>query len=301
MSDQQNTSTRAPFAALAILAAASLWGTVGVATRALYGLAPGATALSIGFFRLAFSAPVLALGAWRVLGPALFRVARRDLALMLVMGLMMALYQVCYFAAIPLLGVSTTAIITICSAPVLVALLAAQFLKEPFTRRMALVLAAALSGTVLLSGLSPADLGQHGQALIGVLLALGSAAGYAVLALCSRALAGRYHPLHPIVVAFSFGAVLLLPFALAGGLEVRYPPAGWLLLLYLGLVPTALAYGLFLRGLQRTPATVASVIGLIEPLTSTLLAIWLFGERIQPAGLAGAGLLIGALFVLPRR
>jgi drug/metabolite transporter (DMT)-like permease len=29
--------------------------------------------------------------------------------------------------------------------------------------------------------------------------------------------------------------------------------------------------------------------------------MWLFGERIQPAALAGAGLLIGALVVLPRR
>jgi DME family drug/metabolite transporter len=301
MTDKLNSTAGPRFGALAILAAAGMWGTVGVATRALYGLAPATNALSIGFFRLAFSVPALGLAAWGALGPALFRVARRDLAMMLVMGVMMALYQVCYFAAIPRLGVTTAVIITICSAPVMVAGLAALFLKERFTWPMALALVAALAGTVLLSGLSPAQLSQHGQQLTGVLLALGSAGGYATLALCSRALAGRYHPLQPITLAFTGGALVLLPFALAGGLAVAYPPAGWLLLLHLGLVPTALAYWLFLRGLRSTPATVASILGLIEPLTSTLLAVWLFGERLQPAGLAGAALLMAALVILLRR
>jgi DME family drug/metabolite transporter len=306
MTEQLNISARnglgvrPQLGALAILAAAGLWGTVGVATRALYTLAPAANALSIGFFRLAFSVPALGLAAWLVVGPALFRVARRDLAVMLLMSAMMALYQVCYFAAIARLGVAVAVITTICSAPVLVAGLAALFLRERFTRRMAVALAAALAGTLLTASLSPAAAGQPDQRAAGVLLALGSAAGYAVLTLCSRALAGRYHPLQPITVAFTSGALLLLPFALAGGLSLAYPVAGWLLLLHLGLLPTALAYWLFLRGLQSTPATTASIIVLAEPLTSTLLAAWLFGERLPPSGLAGAALLVGALALLLR-
>jgi DME family drug/metabolite transporter len=137
--------------------------------------------------------------------------------------------------------------------------------------------------------------------MAGVLFALGSGFGYAVLALCSRALAGRYHPLQPISVGFAVGAVLLLPFALATGFVATYPLAGWGLLLYLGLVPTAFAYWLFLQGMKHTTATTASILTLLEPLTSAALAAALFGERLGPLGFAGAALLLGAMAILLRR
>ncbi|HEX9369875.1 MAG TPA: DMT family transporter [Roseiflexaceae bacterium] len=119
-----------------------------------------------------------------------------------------------------------------------------------------------------------------------------------MLTLCSRTLAGRYHPLQPITVGFGAGAALLLPFALAAGFAASYPPSGWAALIYLGLVPTALAYVLFLSGIRHIPATVASVVTLVEPLISTALAWMLFGERLGPLGLLGAALLLGALALL---
>jgi len=66
-------------------------------------------------------------------------------------------------------------------------------------------------------------------------------------------------------------------------------------------VPTALAYGLFLTGMRATPATVASIATLLEPLTATLLAWVLFGERLGPLGLAGTALLLTAMAVLALR
>lgn len=286
---------------LAILCAAMLWGTVGIATRGLYLLTPEANALSIGFFRLAFSVPALGVAAWCAIGRRLFHLPRRDAGVMLGMGVMMALYQVAYFSAIPRLGVTIAVIITICSAPVLVAALAAAFLGERFTRQTGFALVLAIAGTVLLAGLRPAEAALPGQTVIGLASALGAGLGYAVFALCGRALAGRYHPLHPITLSLAAGALILLPFALANGLVTAYPAPGWLLLLHLGLVPTAFAYWLFQRGLQRTPATVASIITLVEPLTSAVLAALLFGERLPPLGLVGAGLLVAAMVSLMRR
>ena len=49
--------------ALLILLAATLWGTVGVSTQALYHLT-ATNALSIGFFRLALATPALAMGCF---------------------------------------------------------------------------------------------------------------------------------------------------------------------------------------------------------------------------------------------
>lgn len=286
-------------ALLLIMLAATLWGTVGVATKALYGIT-ATNALSIGFFRLAFAVPALALACRITLGRSMLRIARRDLPLMLLVGVTMALYQVCYFAAIARVGVAVAVLVTLCTAPVLVVLLSAWILHERLTAGVGLALLCALIGTPLLVG-ARATNGLDLQTLIaGVGLALASALGYAVLTLCSRALAGRCHPLQPLLVGFASGALLLLPFALATGFVIAYPPLGWALLLHLGLLPTALAYVLFLIGMRHTRASVASIITLLEPLTATALAWAIFGERLGVVGLAGAALLLGAIGLLYR-
>src|SRR5918912_468729 len=97
---------------LLIVLAAALWGTVGIATKAIYGLAE-TNPLSIGFFRLAIAAPALLLACWRTLGRRMFQIAPRDLGLMLLIGAALALYQVCYFAAIARVGVAIAVLVTL--------------------------------------------------------------------------------------------------------------------------------------------------------------------------------------------
>jgi DME family drug/metabolite transporter len=71
-----------------------------------------------------------------------------------------------------------------------------------------------------------------------------------------------------------------------------------LLLLYLGIGPSALAYVMFQRGLKDVPATTASVVTLLEPLIAAILAWMMFDERLGLWGWLGAALLIGAIAVL---
>ena len=177
--------------------------------------------------------------------------------------------------------------------------MSAALLRERLRARPALALAAALVGVFLLIGPAPSDAGG-GDVLAGVAFALASAFGYAIITLSGRALAGRYHPLQPIAIGFPAGAVLLGLLTLPTGPVAAYPPAGWALLVYLGLVPTAFAYVLFQAGLRRVPATTATIITLVEPLTSTVLAWALLGERLGPLGLVGAALLVGAMLLLAR-
>jgi DME family drug/metabolite transporter len=283
---------------LFVVSAAVLWGTVGVATQSIYGLAE-TNPLSIGFFRLAFAAPVLVLACRAVCGPAWHRVERRDFRRMGLIGAMLALYQACFFGAIERVGVAVATLVTLCTAPVIVALLSVVVLRERPNRGVLLALACALAGTALLVDLQGG--GRTTQdSLAGVALSLGSAFGYAVVALLSRALAGRYHPLQPIALGFPVGALVLFVLAAPAGLAAAYPPPGWALLLYLGLVPTALGYLLFFTGMRTTSAATASIATLIEPLTAAILAIALFGERLGPSGSIGAVLLVVAMVVLYR-
>lgn len=279
-----------------VMFSAMLWGTVGIGTKLLYQIAD-TTPISIGFFRLAFAVPALFISCWFIVGRRMFAIQRRDLGLMLLIGAMLALYQVCYMGAVQRAGVSVAVLVTLCTAPVLVALLSVIFLRERMTLPILLALGCAIAGTLLLIDFQSTTQSQ-GDTIAGVALALGSALGYAVFALCGRRLAGRYHPLQSLTIGFGVGALLLLLLALPAGLALDYSAQGWGTLLYLGLVPSALGYVIFLQGMKHTPATVASIATLLEPLTSTVLAMALFGERLAPAGWLGALMLLGAMGLL---
>src|SRR4051794_5327849 len=232
---------------LLIVAAGVLWGTVGVSTRTLFTIAD-TTALSVAFCRLALSLPALGIASAGLLGRSRPRVKPAHVLAMAVIGVMLALYQVCFFGAIQRVGVAVSTLVTLCSAPVMVAVLSAVLLRERLGARPILALVAALAGTMLLA--SPDGSAEAGtDTLTGVLLALGSGFGYATMAVLSRSIARHYHPLLPVTVGFAVGSLVLLPAMLADGPQLSFSPFGWLILLYLGLVPTALGYVLFTRGI----------------------------------------------------
>jgi drug/metabolite transporter (DMT)-like permease len=69
------------------------------------------------------------------------------------------------------------------------------------------------------------------------------------------------------------------------------------LLCYLGVFQLGLAYVLFARGVQRTPAVEASLLCLLEPVLNPIWT-WLFaGERPGPWALAGGAIIVGVTAV----
>jgi len=285
--------------ALSVTAAGALWGTAGVAGLAL-GERTGLDPLAVGWYRLAVAALVL-LGARALRRGPRPEVARRDLPRVAGVGVLLAWYQVTFFAAVDRAGVALATLVTLGLAPVLVAVATAAAGRERPRAAVLAALVAAIAGLALLVGVPSG--GDPADRIPGALLALGSAAGYAGVTLLSRGLAGRVAPGDLTVAGFAVATVALLPLAAASGLSLAAPgaapPAGTLgLLLYLGAVPTALAYALFFSGLRTTGATAAAVITLVEPLTAAVLAAVLVGERLGPAGLAGGALLLAAVVTL---
>jgi DME family drug/metabolite transporter len=158
----------------------------------------------------------------------------------------------------------------------------------------------AVLGTALLV-IGPRGPGEiAGRSVLGALLALGAGLSYAVYAVSTKRLLARAAPLPLAAATFTLAALLITPVLLAEP-SVRRPLAeGWPLLVYLGVVPTALAYIFFTVGLRRVPATTAGVVSLLEPLTATVLGVMVFGESLGVMGMAGATLLLAALLRLTR-
>jgi DME family drug/metabolite transporter len=212
----------------------------------------------------------------------------------------MAAYQVCYFWAVPRTGVALTALFAICSAPLLIAAGAALWLKERPTPAARIALLLAVAGTAMVLAGPRADGDAPIGFAAGVLAALGAGLSYAVYAVTAKELLRRIAPLPLAALTFTLAAVLLTPVL---ALERDAPAqlgAGWPLLVYLGVIPTALAYVVFGAGLARVTATAAGIATLLEPLTAAALGVAVFGERLGSVGWAGAALLLAALALLAR-
>jgi len=282
-----------------VLLAAVLWGTVGVSAQVAYGLDGRLTPLVIGFYRLLVAALAMLLAhAVRPRQQVRWRIAAgRTLLGAVLAGALLGGYQACYFGAVRGVGVSLATLITLGLAPVLVTLGTSLAGQRP-SRRALLALGLALLGLLLLVGLPTAG-AEVTTDRLGVLLALGSATGYAGLTVLGRWLAPRLGPREVNLVSFTTGALVLLPFALGSGSGLRVDDVRALApLVYLGLVPTVLAYGLFFSGVRTVAPGVATTLTLVEPLTATLLAALLLGERLSGGGLTGAALLLGAVALL---
>jgi DME family drug/metabolite transporter len=280
-----------------IALAAVTWGTTG-ATLRLVALDSPMSPLLVGFFRVAIAAPCLLLAA-RAIGGPLPRPAPGDRWRLLAGGVAMGAYQVFYFWGVAKTSVAVGALVAICSAPLVMIVLGAVLLGERVTGRTAAALAAGVTGAALLT------LGPHGPGtlppgfLAGVGLALGAGLAYAVYAVVVKDVGQRLLPLP--IAAFTFGVAALVLAPALTTQRVAAGPAAWALLAYLGLVPTALAYILYVVGMRTTPVGISGVLGLVEPLTATLIGVAFFGDRLGAPGLVGAGLLLGAVAALTLR
>jgi drug/metabolite transporter, DME family len=284
-------STRARGFVLVVLAALC-WGTSGVTGR-LVGDRTDLGPLDIAWYRMAVAAVVL-LAGWALSArrrPAAAPVSRPVAVRLALIGAGLAAYQLAYFVAVARAGVSIATLVALGLAPLLIAVGGTLLGHGRPARATLVAMAVALVGLVLLVGVS-AGAGTGTSVLLGALLATGSALGYAVVTLSGAGVPAGV----PVTVAgFAGGALLLTPVVLAAGLHVPHDPVALALLLYLGVVPSALAYRLFFTGVRAVPGAVASIVTLLEPLTATVLATAFLGERLAPGAVAGGLLLLAAV------
>ncbi len=282
-----------------VVLGAVLWGTGGLAGSSL-GEGSDLAPLMVAAFRL-LGGGVLLVVVLAVLG-RLRRVAwgRPVTARILGTGVLAALYQSAYFGAVALTSVSVATVVALGSAPVMVAAATAVRTRRRPSAVTVLAIVTALAGLVLLVGVRAA---RDGHLLAGIGLALVAAAAFATMTVVNGRPVPGLDALTLTGTSFALGGALLAVLAaVTGSFALPTSGTGWGLLAYLGAGPTALAYGAYFTGLRTVPATAASLLALLEPLTATVGAVVLRGEPFGAAGVAG-GLLMAAAVVLlgPRR
>jgi DME family drug/metabolite transporter len=291
-----------------VLAAASLFGTLGPLSRFAYdaGMEPvGFVAWRAGIGFLATAVFVLGRigrGSERLvrLGDLDGR-ARLSLAVAALTGFLLNLAMFVAFdritVALALLGFYTY--------PVMVALANVSLGREPLDRPRGVALSLAVVGmvAVVASQLDPAA-GIRFDA-IGFGFALGAAVSQAVFVVISRS-GYRAVPAEQamaVVLAVTVVSATVLALVVGAGTQLAFPvgdPSVLPLLAFTGLFAAAIPSILFLTGIRRIGGTRAGILMLFEPVVGVALAAWLLNERLGPLQVAGGLAILASALILQR-
>lgn len=273
---------------LLVLSAAVLFGTTGTAQA----LGPDASPLAVGAARIAVGGALLALVAWLMRGEPSDRPWSHGALGATAIGIVG--YQLCFFAAVADTGVAVGTVVALGSAPAMSGLLSRVVDGTRLDRRWTACTALATAGVLLLV-LSGAD---AQVSVPGIVLALGAGASYAVYTVSSKRLLTDGHSPESVMAAgFGLAAIALLPLLVIKGGEVASVD-GVALAIYLGAIPTALAYVLFARGLKWLTPGETATLTLAEPLTAAVLGTVVLAERPGALAVVGALLVLAGLVAL---
>nr|WSY56529.1 DMT family transporter [Streptomyces sp. NBC_00886] len=281
---------------LYLIIAGIAWGTAGAAASLVYQ-ASDLGPLALSFWRCAAGFVLLLvvhLSRRPRIRPTVSEPFRRKILRSVTTGLGLAVFQTAYFAAVAATGLAVATVVTLGAGPVLVALGARLTLGERLGAGGTVAVGGALAGLAVLS-LGPAATVRPS----GVLLALVSAVGGSAMTLLTRRWGrnGGTDASATAVRTFAVTSLCLLPFALAEGLVPHTVRPGLVLWLlgYIATVPTALAYALYFAAAAVVRSATVSVIMLLEPVSATVLAVVLLGERLTPTTLAGTLLMLSSV------
>ena len=291
-----NTPTSPPVRAdgrtiLAVVVTLFAWASAFVAIRGVgEDLSPGALALG----RLLVGSAVLGL---LMTGRGWVPPTRREWVLLTACGVgWFGVYNVALNAAEQHLDAGTTAML-VNIGPILIAVFAGLLLGEGFPRWLVAGIAVAFAGVVLI-GVATRSAETE---LVGVVLCVVAAVTYAAGAVAQKPLLRRLPGLQVTFMACATGAVCCLPWAGALAADLAAAPTGSVLgMVYLGVVPTALAFSTWAYALKRMDAGKLGVTTYLVPPLVILLG-WLLLDEVPPVWALVGGVICLAGVALSRR
>ncbi len=290
---------------LLVSLAGILWGTIGPGVVLVHD-ASGLPPLTISAYRALFAVAVLlvfTLATGRL--SRSWSSARREWRRVAMVGVLTATFQMLFFVAVVVTGVSVTTVVCLGFAPVLLlALRGAQQRRLPSAGHSVPVIVAVV-GLILVS-LTGGRVEGTAPSTLGILAALGSGAAYAVSAEVAGPLTRRLDTLTVTTATMSVAAAVLVPSGLLLAVArdetlASTDTSSWLLIAYLGGVTMALAYALLFTGLRSTASGSAVVATLLEPVTAVLIAVLFLGESLTTTGVVGSLLILAAIASLGRQ
>lgn len=278
------------------------------------------TGILISYLSRTYQLPSLVLAFWRdcsvALGLALvfllfsrwrFRLKRSLWAFFILYGLSLALFNSMWTFSVEFNGAAVATVLAF-SSPAMTAILAHYLLGEEINGVKMISIALSLGGTALVSGaVDPAAWKVNAA---GIAFGLLTGFFFACYNMLGKTSANRaIDPWTTMLYGFSSAVIFLFLFnvgmnlfsggaVLSNFLWLGSAWSGWAILILLGIGPTIGGFGLYLVSLGYLPATVANLIGALEPAFTAIWAYVLFGEQLTLMQLIGSLLVFGSIILL---
>lgn len=276
-----------------ILAAAALWGIIGVWNRNL--MAAGLSPTGIVVVRN-FGGMLLLLAVFAVKDRGVFHVRKEHLKYFFGTGIIsVVLFTSCYFSCQKICSLAVASIL-LYTAPSFVVILSAMLWKEPVTKKKLLALALTLVGCACVCGVFDGGLTVT---FTGILLGLGAGFFYALYSVFGRYALAHYSSMTVTVWTFIFAGpaslVMLRPAEMRAAFTA---PSVWLLAAGLVVFSTVAPYILYTRGLARVESGKASIMASLEPVVAALAGVLIFGEPMGLLTLLGILCVLAGVYIL---
>lgn len=228
----------------------------------------------------------------------------RPLGLIVVYGVVwFGAYNIALNAGEQYLDAGTSALV-INIGPILIALLAGFLLKEGFPKPLLIGSAVAFAGVALIALSSTHDTTAVATAsATGVVLCVAAAIFYAAGVLTQKPVLETVPAMQSVWLGCIVGAVVCLPYAPSLVDEIRAASTHDLLVLvYLGVFPTAIGFSMWSYALKRLDAGKAAATTYLVPALATLMSWAILDEAPAALAFVGGGMcLVGVAITRARR
>ncbi len=137
--------------------------------------------------------------------------------------------------------------------------------------------------------------------LLGGALALGAAIVWALYTLYGKSMVQRWGGVVATTAATCLGSLVMVAIPLALGRRFALAGPEFWVLLYMALVPTALAFVIWYQALEYVPANLIGPTQYVAPVVGITLGHFLLGEPIRTVFAVGAGLVLFGVWLAMRR
>ncbi len=277
-----------------IIAAGVLWGTSPL--FASYLSPRGFSSVELTSVRAVTTAVILAL-LILFSKRALFRICSRDLLLLFLNGAAFVGTASFYFQGIKMTS-SATAVVLMYTAPIYVLVFSVIFLGERLTKLKISAMAVMILGCFLVSGV----VGGFSFDPLGVLFGVLAGISYGAYNIITKIMMRRgANPTATTFYTFFLAAVISFfivpPTSLFENVARNLPTSVPVLILF-GITTCVAPYFLYTFALRDLSAGTASSLGIIEPMSATLLSAVFLSEIPSLLSWIGIALILGAVVLL---
>ena len=191
-------------------------------------------------------------------------------------------------------GNASSAATLISTSPLFTAFFAYLIISEKVNKRKKIGIALGLIG-IITFGFGMLE----GDSLVGIIFGVIAAITFGMYSVLLRRHIARYGPLRctaysTLIPSLIYGFFLLI----TGNFNIPVLEAqGWLIVFYLGICVTGIAYYSLLEAVNRMGATIAMRLFYVKPVVATAFALIFLSEPVGPLKIIGMGIIIFSLFL----